>query len=89
MFSCQFYEKRVSVRERNIKSLLASVNYIDRNRNLYFTIQTFVHCRKYHLYNSNGDSHLHNCNGDSHLHNTIKIVTHIFDAETVICISAN
>ena len=29
MFSCQFYEKRVSVRERNIKLLLERVTYID------------------------------------------------------------
>ena len=28
MFSCQFYEKWVSVRERNIKLLLESVTYI-------------------------------------------------------------
>ena len=29
MFSSQFYEKWVSVRERNIKLLLESVTYID------------------------------------------------------------
>ena len=28
MFSCQFYEKWVSVREKNIKLLLESVTYI-------------------------------------------------------------
>ena len=28
MFSCQFYEKRVSVRKRNIELLLESVTYI-------------------------------------------------------------
>ena len=28
MFSCQFYEKLVSVRERNIKLLLESVTYL-------------------------------------------------------------
>ena len=28
MFSCQYYEQRVSVRERNVKLLLESVLYI-------------------------------------------------------------
>ena len=38
-----------------------------------------IHCRKYHL---------HNCNSNSLCTITIKIVTHIFAAETVTCISA-
>ena len=48
----------MSVRERNIKWLLESVTYIsyNRNSNLYFTIGTVVHCKKYHLHNCNRDS---------------------------------
>ena len=42
-------------------------------------VETVVHCSKYHL---------HSCNKTLTCINTIKIVTHIFDAETVTCISA-
>ena len=45
MFSGQFYEKRLSVRERNIKLLLETVTYI---------------AIKSHLHNYNGNSHVHN-----------------------------
>ena len=64
MFSDQFYEVRLSVRERNMKLLLE-------------TVMCIMHRRKYHL---------RNCNSGSNL--TIKIVIHIFVAETVTCICA-
>ena len=47
MFSEQFYEKRVSVTERNIKLLLETVTYI-------------VIKEKSHLHNYNANSHVHN-----------------------------
>ena len=81
----QFYEKWVSVREKNIKLLLETVNYIAITETVtcIITIETvmyIMHWRKYHL---------HNCNRDSHLPIiTITIVTHIFAVETVTCISA-
>ena len=34
MFSAQFYEKRLSVRERNMKLLLKTVTYIAINKEL-------------------------------------------------------
>ena len=76
----QFHEKWVSVREKNIKLLLETVNYIAiiETVTCIITIVT-VMCIM----------HLHNCNRDSHLPIiTIKIVTHIFAVETVTCISA-
>ena len=47
MFSDQFYEKRLSVRERNMKLLLETVTYIAIKE-------------KPHLHNYNGKSHVHN-----------------------------
>ena len=49
MFSDQFYEERLSVREGNMKLLLE-------------TVMCIIHCRKCHLHNCNRDSHLHNYN---------------------------
>ena len=84
MFSGQFYEKRLSVRERNMKLLLETVTYIAIKERLtcIITIETvmcIMHCRKYHQ---------HNCSRNSHLDNHIKIVTHIFAAKTITCICA-
>ena len=46
MFSGQFYEKRLSVRERNTKLLLETVTYIAMKES--------------HLHNYNRQSHVHN-----------------------------
>ena len=51
MFSCQFYENRVSVRERNIKLLLETVTYIATTEivTCIIAIETdmcIIHCRK-------------------------------------------
>ena len=56
MFFGQFYEKRVSVRESNIKLLLETVNYIAITETVtcIITIETdlcIMHCRKYHMHN--------------------------------------
>ena len=86
MFSGQFYEKRLPVRERSMKFLLETVTYIATKERVTCiieipieTVMYIIHCAKYHV---------HNCNRDSHLHKTIKIVTHIFARETVTCICA-
>ena len=78
-FSGQFYEKWVSVRERNIKLLLDHVTYIATTETVtcIITIELvmcIMHCRKYHLYDCNRDS--------------IKTVTHIFATETFTCTNA-
>ena len=83
MFSGQFYEK-LSVREKNMKSLLQSVTYLAIKERVIciITIETvmcIMHCRKYHL---------HNCTVTPICIITIKIVTHIFVAEIVNCICA-
>ena len=67
MFSGQFYEKWVSVREMNIKLLLETVTYIatTETATCIITIEIVVrimHCRKYHLPDCNRDSHVHNFN---------------------------
>ena len=46
MFSGQFYEKRLSVKQRNMKFLLETVTYIA--------------IKESYLYNYNGHSHVHN-----------------------------
>ena len=46
MFSCQFYEKRLTVRERNTELLLETVTYIATKES--------------HLHNYNRQSHVHN-----------------------------
>ena len=56
MFFGQFYEKWVSVRERNVKLLLETVTYIAITETVtcIITIETVIcimHCRKYHLHN--------------------------------------
>ena len=65
MFSDQFYEQRLSVRERNMKLLLETVTYIAIKERVICiiameTVMRIMHCRKYHLHNCNRDSHLHN-----------------------------
>ena len=51
----------------------------NRNRNLYFTVETVVHCRSTTCITA---TEIPICI------NTIKIVTYIFNAEPVTCISA-
>ena len=56
MFSGQFYEKRLSVRESNMKLLFETVTYIAiKERVTYIiTIEAVIyimHYRKYHLHN--------------------------------------
>ena len=65
MFSDKFYEKRLSIRERNMKLLLETVTYIAIKERVTCiitmeTIMCIMYCRKYHLHNCNRDSHLHN-----------------------------
>ena len=55
MLSCQFYEKWVSVRERNIKFLLEAVTYIATTETVTCITKTeivmcIIHCRKYNLH---------------------------------------
>ena len=81
IFSGQFYEKWVPVKERNIKLLLEIVTYIATTETVtcIITIEIVIrimHCRYY----------LHGWNRDSCII-SIKIVTHIFAAETFTCIS--
>ena len=56
MFSGQFYEKWVSVEERNIKLLLETITYIATTETVtcIITIEIvmcIMHCKKYHLRN--------------------------------------
>ena len=58
MFSDQFYEKRLSVRERNMKLLLETVTYIAIKERVTCiiaieTVMCIMHYRKYHLHNCN------------------------------------
>ena len=83
MSSGQFYEKWMSVREKNIKLLLEAVTYMatTKTTTCIITIEIvmcIMHCRKYHL---------RDCSRDFHPHNSITIVTHIFAAEICTCIS--
>ena len=81
MFSGQFYEKRLSVRERNIKFLLETATYMAMKKKSYL-----------HIYNRN--SHVRNALQKITATEapiciiTIKIFNHIFAAETVTCICA-
>ena len=73
MSSGQFYEKRQSVRERNMKLLLETVTYtaIKERVTCIIAIETvmcIMHHRKYRLYNCNRDSYLHNFNKHCHPH---------------------
>ena len=61
MFSGQFYEKWMSVRERNIKLLLEAVTYMAtiETATCIITIKIvmrIMHYRKYHLPDCNRDS---------------------------------
>ena len=81
MLSGQFYEKWVSVRERNINLLLETVTYTATTETVTCIttieiVMCIMHCRKYYL---------HDCNMCII---SIKIVTHIFAAETFTCINA-
>ena len=69
MFSSQFYEKRVSVRERNIKLLLKTVTNIAITETVTCIIarETAMCILHYEKYN------LHNCNRDSTCIITIKL----------------
>ena len=58
MFSGQFYEKWMSVRERNINLLLEAVTYMAKmeTATCIITIEIvmcIIHCRKYHLHDYN------------------------------------
>ena len=71
MFSGQFYEKWVSVRERNIKLLLETVKYIATTETVSSIstikiVMCIIHCRKYHLHDCNRDSQGHNFNKKCH-----------------------
>ena len=60
MFSGQFYEKWMPVRERNIKLLLETLAYIATTETVITMerVMRIMHCRN-----------LHNCSRNSHLHN--------------------
>ena len=76
MFSGQFYEKRLSVREKNMKLLLETVTYI--------AIHLYNYNRNSHCKNTT-------CIIATETPSciiTVKIGTHIFAAETVTCICA-
>ena len=64
MFSGQFYEKWLSVRERNMKLLLKTVTYIAIKKDSPSSerVVCIIHCRKYHLHNCDRDFHLHDYN---------------------------
>ena len=68
LFSNQFYEKILSIRERNMKLLLETVTYSTVTCITMEIVMCIMHCRKYHLYDCNRDSHLHNYNKNCHPH---------------------
>ena len=90
MFSGQFYEKWVSVRESSMKLLLETVTCIITIE----TVMCIMQCRKYHLHNCNKDSHL--CNYCRNCHPLIRLFTYyaaetsnyIISTKTVTCIIA-
>ena len=68
----QFYEKWMSVRERNINFLLKAVTYMATMETVTCIITTeivmcIMQCRKYHLHDCNKDS-LHNFSKNCHPH---------------------
>ena len=71
----------MSLRERNIKLLLESVTYIDITETETCILQEKQLCT------AESTTCIIATETPTCI-NTIKIVTHIFDAETVICISA-
>ena len=81
MFSCRFYEKWMSVRERNIKLLLESVTYIAKTETVTCIVQQKQLCT------AESNTCIIATETPTCI-NTIKVVTHIFDAGTVTCISA-
>ena len=65
------HDKRLSVRERDMKFLLETVTCIAIKERLtcIITIETvmcIMHCRKSHLHNCNSNYHLHNYNKNCH-----------------------
>ena len=73
MFSGQFYEKWVSVREGNIKLLLETVTYVYITSTETVTsiitikiVMCIMHCRKYYLHDCNRYFHVHNFNKNCH-----------------------
>ena len=69
IFSNQFFEKRLSFRERNMKLLLETVTYIRVTCIITMKTGTYImQCRKYYLHNCNSNSHLHNYNKNCHPH---------------------
>ena len=58
MFSGQFDEMRLSLRERNVKLLLETVTYVAIKERVTCiitldTVMCIMHCRKYHLHSCN------------------------------------
>ena len=93
MFSGHFYEKRLSVRERNMKLSYKTVTYIAIKERVTskITIETvmcIMHCKNYHLHNCNIDSHLHNYNKNCHPHICCRNCHLHCAAETSNCITA-
>ena len=73
MFSGQFYEKWMSVRERNTMLLLEAVTYMATTdiATCIITIEIvmcIMHSRKYRLHDCNRDSHLDSFNKNTHPH---------------------
>ena len=71
MFSGQFCEKWMSVREKDMKLLLEAVTYVatTETATCIITIEIvmcIMLCRKYHLRGCNIDSYLHNFNKNCH-----------------------
>ena len=83
MFSCQFHEKWVSVRERNIKLLLESVTYIAITE----TVTCISQWKQLCAAESTTCIIATETPTCINLHKYNKIVTHIFNAETVTCIN--
>ena len=83
MFFCQFFEKRMSVREGNLKVLLETVTYITITETVtsMITIETIV-CIMQKI------PPAWFARGTRTCIIAIKIVTHILTAETITCISA-
>ena len=72
-FSGQFYEKWMSLRERNINLLLEAVTYMAATERTTCIIaieivMCIMQCRKYHVHDCNRDSHLHNFSKNCHPH---------------------
>ena len=73
IFLVNFFEKWISVRERNINLLLEAVTYVGTTETVtriiaIETVMCIMHCRKYHLHDYNRDSYLHNFNKNCHPH---------------------